>query len=149
MEKIIFFFLELAIINSYILSKIVAPITHLQFRLDLATQLIEKFPFPLPTPSPANKRKNSVSEPNISIDTSLTAPISYKRIKVESLSTQRLEHGNHFPVCVGSKGRKDCKVCTLKNIRSGTPFNCSLCNVYLCIKEDSTCWSDWHTKAKF
>lgn len=27
-----------------------------------------------------------------------------------------------------------------------TVFYCCVCNVHLCIKRDSTCWADWHTK---
>ena len=34
---------------------------------------------------------------------------------------------------------------------SKNTFKCSSehCQVYLCIKKDSTCWKDWHSKVEF
>ena len=30
-----------------------------------------------------------------------------------------------------------------------TSFKCTGCNTYLCIKEDSSCWADWHSKVEY
>lgn len=134
-KRLFFFFLELAVVNSYIISKIITPITHLQFRLDLVTQIIDKFRFPLPT-TPSPKRKNS---------TDLVHLIpTYKRLKPDALPPSRLEPGHHFPRNL--KERKCCKVCLLKNIRTTTNFICDLCGIHLCLKSNSACWQDWHTK---
>lgn len=140
-KRLFFFLLDLAIINSYILMKIVSPnLTHLEYRLQLVTKILEKYVFPLETPK---KRRNNDELP------SPTGTDSYKRLKADSLPPIRLELGTHYPVANGTDNRRSCKVCTLNGTRSTTSFSCSLCKVDLCIKPDSSCWTNWHSKQKF
>ena len=80
---------------------------------------------------------------------------------------QRLTQGNHFPVVpTGSSSDHVCAVCMKKHLKYQsqnpgvaykdnphkkvkTRFWCTLCKKYLCIKEGSTCWEDWHTKVEY
>ena len=80
---------------------------------------------------------------------------------------QRLTQGNHFPeIPPGSSSDHVCAVCTEKHNRYNrqhpgvaykdnpfkkvkSRFRCALCKKHLCIKEGSSCWADWHTKAEY
>ena len=58
--RLFFFLLDLAIVNAYIIAKIFQPnLTHLQFRLNLATAILEKFPS-----ASFNPKKREYADPN-------------------------------------------------------------------------------------
>ncbi|KAK6191057.1 hypothetical protein SNE40_002805 [Patella caerulea] len=75
--------------------------------------------------------------------------------------------GNHFPERPEEATRSNiCVVCAYKHNKymrdnncaskkdnpfkqTKTTFRCSDCRRYLCIRQGSTCWVDWHTKTEY
>lgn len=80
---------------------------------------------------------------------------------------QRMTPGNHFPeIPPGTSSNHICVVCMEKHSRynkqnPGVSYKdnpckkvksniwCSLCKKYLCVKQGSSCWVDWHTKVEY
>ena len=81
---------------------------------------------------------------------------------------ERLQNvGLHMPILnPEAAGNNLCTVCAYKfnqhvrtfpNMKKAdrpvmqvkTKFYCTQCHAYLCIKEGSTCWADWHTKQQY
>ena len=77
----------------------------------------------------------------------------------------RITQSSHFPV-KGEGVDHLCVVCAEKhhrykranptstyaenpNKKVKTSFKCDGCSSYLCLKKDSTCWQDWHTKLEY
>ena len=88
-KRLFFFFLEIAIINSYIIRNIISDITHLTFRIDLVDQIMLKYP--------VNKKRTSPSTP------CNTTPPPKKRMKPTTVPPIRLEDGPHFPKAIDTQ----------------------------------------------
>nr|XP_039254067.1 piggyBac transposable element-derived protein 4-like isoform X2 [Styela clava] len=64
--------------------------------------------------------------------------------------------GSHFPIPGGRL--KTCRVCSKKSRVSATTgkstisrssVKCSYCDVHLCVRENRSCFRDWHTKVEY
>lgn len=129
-KRLFFFFLDIVIINCYILKKIVEQISHLEFRLALIDDIINTY-------GNVESKKRKTTE---------NCDVKIKRISKNSIPQERLDLGNHYPIVITPH---ECKVCRLQQKRSMTTIKCSLCDVPICVKKDSTCWLNWHEKIKF
>jgi hypothetical protein len=134
-----FFFLDIAVINCFILKKIVdVNISHLEFRLSLIDEIVNTY-----GNSQSKKRKGSENS-NVIIGND---QVKRKRISKNNLSNDRLDLGKHYPIVVDAT--HECKACRLLGKRSMTIIKCTLCNVSLCVKKGTNCWLDWHEKVRF
>lgn len=123
-HRIFYYLLDLAIVNSYVLWKLVQPdqskCNHLTFRMKVARQLINGF----------TNRKTLGRPPNF--------------VKSDVPEEVRLVNvGCHFPKKTLSRRR--CKFCSGKNKRKEhrTYFTCGFCQVPLCVEN---CFEKFHRK---
>ena len=139
-RRIFFYCIEVTILNSFCLEKMVKPSGHLQrgrkkrnilsFRLELAKKLIGSF---------CSRQR-----------------VGGRARSAEHLLLDRLNSNlGHWPVHVSKKG--NCYVC-MASIRSqGLPtvgnrhesrIQCEHCRVYLCITAERNCFKKYHTLVK-
>lgn len=126
-HRIFFHFLDVSVTNSYILFKIKSrgkPIPLKNFRLAVVAGLVG-IPFTSPRGKlPQSKDKVNHFKPNIPLET-------------------RFANVAHLPK---SCTIRRCHNCSTKEKPKRTRWECSTCNVALCLTSDQNCFSTFHTK---
>ncbi|KAF8781800.1 PiggyBac transposable element-derived protein like [Argiope bruennichi] len=123
-HRILYFLIDLAIVNAFILWKVsrrdLGPQNQLQFRLRLARQLISGFS--------SHKRKG---RPVSFLSGKKTVPDDVRLTKV----------GDHMPTL--QKAYRRCRLCSTKAHEKRTRYICTACNVPLCV---DPCFLKFHGK---
>ncbi|RVE49901.1 hypothetical protein evm_005494 [Chilo suppressalis] len=118
--------LNTSLLNTYIIHKktpvAAKPLTHRQFRMEVALGLLEKFPR---AETGRNIRSNDAETPRRLM----------KGVDHFVLNTPTIGTGNR-------KTQKRCVRCLAANRRTMVTLICSFCNVALCA---GTCWVEYHT----
>ena len=131
LHRIFFGLIDRAICNAYVVFKKLddEKCTSLQFRRSVAQSLLTiarppKVGRPLSSPavpSVSKRRKSNYSVP---------------------ASIRKENRGVHWPIYKKNRGR--CEVCSNKKIESRPHFQCSACNVFLCINDKKNCFVEYH-----
>ena len=123
-KKLFFYILDMCIVNSYLLHvELWNKLTLLDFRLKLVVALFES-----------------------------SALLAYlRRGRPRSLDSPARLLGRHFPSYLPATEAKErlqhrCAVCSSKENRKDTRYQCETCSVSLCVV---TCFKDYHTKSGF
>ncbi|KAL9977274.1 hypothetical protein ACROYT_G014663 [Oculina patagonica] len=97
------------------------------FRVNLAKSLITASEMQVnPSPGPGRPQKSNVRAEHCPI------PISNERLDQKATKA--------------SLGRKNCKLCyDLDKKQQKTPWQCSKCNIPLCLQLDRNCFQKWHS----
>lgn len=123
-KKLFFHLLDLTIVNAFILHKSVGGnMSHKKFREALSRELII--------------HANELNVKNIAAGRARPSLATGKLPRLE------VNHSKHWP---SKCKRRRCRVCSLKNKRTNTPYCCKHCDVGLCV---DGCFEIWHTRVKF
>ena len=120
-KKVFFHLVDLCVYNSYMVWKILHPgsvLTYKQYILAIIKKIFQEFP-----PDATTKGK---------------PPTNPQLRKI----------GNHFPnpnIKNGKSGYSNCHLCKLESKRVQTKFKCTVCNVFLCINTNPSCFQRYHT----
>ena len=131
-RRVFYHFMDLTMINSYILRKeMLGNIKLFQFKLNVALSLMygENFENPM-------SRSALVLRSNIHIAENGDPVGSAKPV-----DAVRLDGSNHFPENVAAVPR----MCKVKDCKKRSVFWCTKCKVYLCLNKDRNCFLNYHT----
>nr|XP_015196272.1 PREDICTED: piggyBac transposable element-derived protein 4-like [Lepisosteus oculatus] len=124
-KKVFFHFIDMVVVNSYLLHKDLAKIqsfqaySHKVFREELCRQLVSIGA----EEAMASTKKQGLCVPIALMDGKIVNPSSKSSV-----------------------GRKYCVLCTEEKTRNKTPWKCESCDVALCLIVDRNCFRKWHER---
>jgi hypothetical protein len=131
-RRILYHFIDLCVVNAYILYKEKKKVPLCDFKLDVAISLMygERFD------DPETIRANIVRD---------TAAAQYARngdpVGSEVVEFVRYDGVNHLPVHIANEGRR----CKMPGCKKRSVIWCMKCKVYLCVKKGKNCFVEFHT----
>lgn len=126
-HRIFFFFIDSALVNAFIIYKLLGTTPQLSmknFRRQVSEGLVSN---------------NLVKRLSLPVPTELSLPI--KKHKPSVSKSVRLTASAHQPM---RTTRRRCAVCSTKNNDIRTNWQCSVCNVPLCLGALKTCFQSYH-----
>lgn len=131
-RRVLFHFIDLALVNAYILYKEKTPTPLFEFKLDVAISLMYGEKFDDPTTIGAVMLRQA-------------ATVNYAEngdpIGGEVLDFVRYDGVNHLPEAAAIAGR----TCKMQGCKKRSVIWCRKCRVYLCVKKEKNCFVDFHT----
>ncbi|XP_015194796.2 piggyBac transposable element-derived protein 4-like isoform X1 [Lepisosteus oculatus] len=127
-KKVFFHFIDIAVVNSFLLHKEMAglqssqALTHKAFREQLCRQLASLG---------AEEQQGGTASP-----TEMCLPSAITEGLVLDPSRK------------ASTGRRVCALCMEKKQKVKTPWRCEKCNISLCLIVDRNCFKEWHLRMK-
>jgi hypothetical protein len=131
-RRVLYHFLDLALVNAYILFKEKNPMPLCDFKLEVALSLMYGENFTDPDAIGAGILRQTVA---------VTYAANGDPVGGEVLDFIRYDGQNHMPEFVATKGR----TCKVQGCQKRSVFWCKKCRVYLCIKKGQNCFEDFHT----
>jgi hypothetical protein len=132
-KRVLYHFIDLALVNAFILFKEKGPMTLVDFKLEVALSLMYGENFSNP-----DNINLAVMRQNIEV----TLAQNGDPIGGEVSDFVRYDGRNHLPELVASKGR----TCKLEGCKKQSVYWCQKCRVYLCIKKGQNCFEEFHTQ---
>jgi hypothetical protein len=131
----LYHFLDLALVNSFILYKEKEQLPLFEFKLDVAVSLMYGEVFDSPMAIGA-----------IMLRQAAVAGFAENGdpIGSEVLDFIRYDGMNHLPEFAANMGR----TCKLQGCKKRSVIWCKKCRVYLCLKKDQNCFVEFHTLAE-
>jgi hypothetical protein len=131
----LYHFLDVALVNAFILYKETKQLPLYEFKLDVATSLMygEVFDSPMAVGAVMLRQAAAAGVAD-----------NGDPIGSEVVDFIRYDGMNHFPEFVASMGR----TCKLQGCKKRSVIWCRKCRVYLCFKKDSNCFVEFHTRAR-
>lgn len=135
-KRVLYHFIDLSLINSFILYKLDKEMPLFRYKLDVALALMygERFGEPLSRSALVLGSQN----PQVAENGDLVAG-------PDPPDAVRFDGMGHFPSNVAKRGR----LCKLKSCQADrklrSTFWCQKCRVYLCLKKDRNCFLVYHT----
>lgn len=126
-HRIFFFFIDAALVNAFIINKLLATTPQLSMK-DFRRQVSEGL-------------VANILVKNLSLPAELSLPIKKHKPYVSKII--RLTASNHQPT---RTTRRRCAVCSTKNNDVRTNWQCSVCNVPLCLGKLKTCFQSYHRR---
>jgi hypothetical protein len=130
-KRVLYHFLDLALVNSFILNKATTSMPLYEFKVDVALALMYGDQFGDPGDIQAVLLRQAAIERAENGD-----PVAG-----EVCEAVRLDMVGHFPENVALRGRR----CKMPGCDKRSTVWCTKCRVYLCLKKGSTCYELFHT----
>ncbi len=132
-QRVLYHFLDLTLVNTYILHKVLYTQPLYEFKIDVAVALMYAEGLGVPIDDGAVMLQQAALEFAKNGDPK----------PCEVRDAVRLDGYNHFPEVVSKRGR----YCRVRGYEKRSSVWCKKCRVYLCLKREQNCFEYFHLVA--